>query len=48
MSAYLSFYKDGEMFLGSSQVRLLKRVAEDGSIHAASKNLKKLKYFQLV
>ena len=40
MAAELSFYREGEIFLGSNQVRLLKQVAQDGSIHAAAKNLK--------
>ena len=32
--------RDGEVFLGSTQIRLLKQVIKDGSIHAAAKNLK--------
>ncbi|MDR3653742.1 MAG: LysR family transcriptional regulator [Paludibacter sp.] len=40
MGAELSFYREGELFLGSIQIRLLKQVAIDGSIHAAAKNLK--------
>lgn len=32
--------REGEVFLGPGQIRLLKRVMADGSIHAASKNLK--------
>lgn len=40
MAANLSFYREGELFLGNAQVRLLKQVAIDGSIHAAAKNLK--------
>ena len=40
MAADLSFYREGELFLGNGQVRLLKQVAIDGSIHAAAKNLK--------
>ena len=40
MSAELSFYRDGENFLGNLQIRLMKQVVIDGSIHAAAKNLK--------
>ena len=40
MAAELSFSRDGELFLGCAQIRLLKQVAIDGSIHAAAKNLK--------
>lgn len=40
MAADLSFYREGELFFGNAQVRLLKQVAIDGSIHAAAKNLK--------
>ncbi len=40
MTAELSFYREGELFLGCTQIRLLKQVAVDGSIHAAAKNLK--------
>lgn len=40
ISADLSFYREGEIFLGNSQIRLLKQVLKDGSIHAAAKNLK--------
>lgn len=36
----LSIYRDEEVFLGNSQIRLLKQVVTDGSIHAAAKNLK--------
>lgn len=36
----LSIYRDGEVFLGETQIKLLKQVIKDGSIHAASKNLK--------
>lgn len=32
--------RNGEVFLGSTQIRLLKQVVKDGSIHAAAKNLK--------
>jgi len=40
MSAELTFYREDELFLGSAQIRLMKQVVVDGSIHAASKNLK--------
>lgn len=40
MSAELTFYRENELFLGSAQIRLMKQVMVDGSIHAASKNLK--------
>ena len=40
MVAELSFYREGELFLGGTQIRLLKQVGVDGSIHAAAKNLK--------
>lgn len=40
MAAEISFYRDGEIFLGSLQIRLMKQVITDGSIHAAAKNLK--------
>lgn len=40
MSAELSFYRNDELFLGFAQIRLMKQVVADGSIHAASKNLK--------
>jgi len=40
MSADLSFYREGELFLGITQIRLLKQVAIDGSINCAAKNLK--------
>jgi molybdate transport system regulatory protein len=36
----LLIYRDGEVFLGAVQIRLLKQVLKDGSIHAAAKNLK--------
>lgn len=32
--------REGELFLGEVQVRLIKQVLVDGSIHAAAKNLK--------
>src|ERR1035437_2540260 len=40
MAAELSFHRDGEIFLSNLQIRLMKQVAIDGSIHAAAKNLK--------
>lgn len=40
MSADLSFYREGELFLGITQIRLLKQVAIDGSINCAAKSLK--------
>jgi len=40
MTADLSFYREGELFIGYAQIRLLNQVLIDGSIHAASKNLK--------
>ena len=40
MSADLSFYREGELFLGYAQIRLLKQVVKDGSINCAAKNLK--------
>lgn len=38
--ADLAFYREGELFLGNIQIRLLNQVVIDGSIHAAAKNLK--------
>ena len=40
MAAELSFYRDGEIFISNLQIRLMKQVVIDGSIHAAAKNLK--------
>jgi molybdate transport system regulatory protein len=40
MAADLSFYREGELFLGNTQIRLLKQVTMDGSINCAAKNLK--------
>jgi molybdate transport system regulatory protein len=40
MSADLSFYREDELFLGPTQIRLLKQVVKDGSINCAAKNLK--------
>ena len=40
MTADLSFYRENELFLGQTQIRLLKQVAVDGSINCAAKNLK--------
>lgn len=36
----LLIYRDGEVFLGQTQIRLLRQVLNDGSIHAAAGNLK--------
>ncbi len=36
----LTICREGEVFLGNSQIRILKQVLKDGSIHAAAKNLK--------
>ena len=40
MAAELTFYREDELFLGNTQIRLLKQVAKDGSINSAAKNLK--------
>ena len=40
MVAELTFYRKDELFLGNTQIRLLKQVAKDGSINCAAKNLK--------
>jgi len=40
LESNVSICRDGEIFLGAIQVRLLKQIMLDGSIHAASKNLK--------
>ncbi len=40
MDASLSFYRNDELFIGNAQIRLLKQVLSDGSIHAAAKKLK--------
>ena len=40
MEANLTLYREGELFLGNQQIRLLNQVLTDGSIHAAAKNLK--------
>lgn len=40
MESSLSFYRDGEVFLSDTQIRLLKQVLKEGSIHAAVKTLK--------
>lgn len=40
MDGTLSICREGEIFLGNSQIRLLKQVLKDGSMHAAAKNLK--------
>lgn len=40
MDVHLTINRDGELFLGYNQIRLLKQVLKDGSIHAAAMNLK--------
>lgn len=40
MDASLTFNREGDLFLGTNQIRLLRQVLADGSIHAAAKNLK--------
>jgi len=40
MAAELTFYREDELFLGTVQIRLMKQVLVDGSIHAAAKTLK--------
>ena len=40
MTAELTFYREDELFIGTTQIRLLKQVAIDGSINCAAKNLK--------
>lgn len=40
MVAALSLYREGELFIGAQQIRLLKQVIIDGSILTAAKNLK--------
>ena len=40
MAAELTFYREDELFLGNTQIRLLKQVVKDGSINSAAKNLK--------
>ena len=40
MVAELTFYREDELFLGNTQIRLLKQVVKDGSINSATKNLK--------
>jgi len=40
MEANLALYRQGELFLGSQQIKLLNQVLADGSIHAAAKNLR--------
>lgn len=40
MDVSLAFNREGEVFIGPNQIRLLKQVLADGSIHAAAKNLK--------
>jgi molybdate transport system regulatory protein len=36
----LTIYREGYVFLGITQIKILKQVIKDGSIHAAAKNLK--------
>jgi molybdate transport system regulatory protein len=36
----LTIFREREVFLGHVQIRLLKQVLKDGSIHAAARNLK--------
>jgi molybdate transport system regulatory protein len=40
LEANLSLYREGELFLGAMQIRLLKQVEMDGSIRTAAMNLK--------
>jgi molybdate transport system regulatory protein len=40
LNGTLSICREGDVFLGNVQIRLLKQVLKDGSIHAAAKNLK--------
>jgi molybdate transport system regulatory protein len=40
LESSLTINRDGEVFLGALQIRLLKQILLDGSIHAASKKLK--------
>lgn len=40
MEVNLTLHREGELFLGSQQMRLLNQVMTDGSIHAAAKNLR--------
>jgi molybdate transport system regulatory protein len=40
IEANVSLQREGELFIGSQQMRLLNQVLKDGSIHAAAKNLK--------
>jgi len=40
MDGTLTICREGDVFLGNAQIRLLKQVLKDGSIHAAAKNLK--------
>jgi len=39
LEANFSVFREGELFLGNQQIRLLNQVLLDGSIHAAAKNL---------
>jgi len=40
LTADVSLFREGELFLGGSQLRLLKQVERDGSIRTAALNLK--------
>jgi N-terminal domain of molybdenum-binding protein len=40
MQASLAIIREGELFLGQNQIRLLRQVLTDGSIHAAAMNLR--------
>lgn len=40
LEASVSLLREGELFIGSQQIRLLNQVLRDGSIHAAAKNLR--------
>lgn len=40
LEASLCLYRGEELFLGAQQIRLLRQVLVDGSIHAAANNLK--------
>ncbi len=40
MNVNLALHREGELFIGSQQMRLLKQILMDGSIHAAALNLR--------
>jgi molybdate transport system regulatory protein len=40
MDVNLALHREGELFIGSQQMRLLNQVLKDGSIHAAAKSLR--------